>query len=203
MLAASRRMTRLQECLQKEEMSAGRSNCAQHTCAANRVGSAGGPASWAALQCQVTCRTVLHPARHDGLPFAHKCPGQLQLPSCSNICTMALQRRGYCSQYECWPTEISLPSLPQAVVDRPFARVSYTDAVSLLQKAPVNFEFPVRWGIDLQSEHERYLVEKEFGGNPLFVTDYPRDIKVGRSFKTAVRLVEVGTGTTAGLSLHL
>ena len=67
----------------------------------------------------------------------------------------------------------------QAVADGPFARVSYTDAVALLQKAPVKFEFPVRWGTDLQSEHERYLVEMEFGGTPLFVTDYPRDIKVG------------------------
>ena len=76
----------------------------------------------------------------------------------------------------------------QAMVDRPFARVSYTDAVALLQKAPVKFEFPVRWGTDLQSEHERYLVEKEFGGTPLFVMDYPRDIKVGSDFNKAERL---------------
>ena len=74
------------------------------------------------------------------------------------------------------------------MVDRPFARVSYTDAVALLQKAPVKFEFPVRWGTDLQSEHERYLVEKEFGGTPLFVMDYPRDIKVGSDFNKAERL---------------
>ena len=76
-------------------------------------------------------------------------------------------------------------------MERPFARVSHTDAVALLQKAPVEFEFPVRWGTDLQSEHERYLVEKEFGGTPLFVTDYPRDIKVGKRFKTAVRVVQL------------
>ena len=83
----------------------------------------------------------------------------------------------------------------QAVADRPFARVSYTDAVALLQKAPVKFEFPVRWGTDLQSEHERYLVEKEFGGTPLFVTDYPRDIKVGARVQGSS---EVGTAGRAG-----
>lgn len=63
-------------------------------------------------------------------------------------------------------------------MSKPFARVSYGDAVQLLQKAKVKFEFPVQWGADLQSEHERYLTEKEFGGTPLFVTDYPKDIKV-------------------------
>ena len=66
----------------------------------------------------------------------------------------------------------------QDIVSKPFARVSYTDAVALLQKAKAKFEFPVHWGADLQSEHERYLTEKEFEGTPLFVTDYPKDIKV-------------------------
>lgn len=61
---------------------------------------------------------------------------------------------------------------------KPFARLTYTDAVELLLKAKVKFEFPVQWGSDLQSEHERYLTEKEFDGTPLFVTDYPKDIKV-------------------------
>ena len=50
--------------------------------------------------------------------------------------------------------------------------------MELLLKAKVRFEFPVSWGADLQSEHERYLTEQEFGGTPLFVTDYPKDIKV-------------------------
>ena len=63
-------------------------------------------------------------------------------------------------------------------MSKPFARLSYTDAVELLQKAKTKFEFPVHWGADLQSEHERYLTEKEFGGTPLFVTDYPKGIKV-------------------------
>ncbi len=61
---------------------------------------------------------------------------------------------------------------------KPFARLSYTDAVELLQKAKKRFTFPVKWGSDLQSEHERYLTETEFKGTPLFITDYPKDIKV-------------------------
>lgn len=66
----------------------------------------------------------------------------------------------------------------QDIVQKPFARLTYTDAVELLLKAKVKFEFPVEWGSDLQSEHERYLTEKEFDGTPLFVTNYPKDIKV-------------------------
>ncbi|KAL3140446.1 hypothetical protein ABBQ38_004705 [Trebouxia sp. C0009 RCD-2024] len=71
----------------------------------------------------------------------------------------------------------SLVQRLQDVVHKPFARLTYTDAVELLLKAKVKFEFPVQWGSDLQSEHERYLTEKEFDGTPLFVTDYPKDIK--------------------------
>ncbi len=66
----------------------------------------------------------------------------------------------------------------QDIVAKPFARLSYTDAIELLLKAEVKFEFPVKWGSDLQSEHERYLTEQEFSGTPLFVTNYPKDIKV-------------------------
>lgn len=57
-----------------------------------------------------------------------------------------------------------------------FERLSYTEAVSILEKADQKFEFPVKWGIDLQSEHERYLVEKHFK-KPVILTDYPKDIK--------------------------
>ena len=57
-----------------------------------------------------------------------------------------------------------------------FGRVSYTEAVDILQKSGEKFEFPVEWGIDLQSEHERYLTEKVFK-KPIFVTDYPVAIK--------------------------
>ena len=57
-----------------------------------------------------------------------------------------------------------------------FARVTYTDAVKILQDADTEFKVPVEWGIDLQSEHERYLCEEVYK-RPTFLTDYPRDIK--------------------------
>lgn len=69
-------------------------------------------------------------------------------------------------------------SVLQGIVERPFAVITYTQAVERLQNAPVHFEYPVQWGLDLQSEHERYLTEQEFSGTPLFVTDYPKEIKV-------------------------
>ncbi|MBK9072966.1 MAG: asparagine--tRNA ligase [Myxococcales bacterium] len=63
-----------------------------------------------------------------------------------------------------------------ALVESTFRRMTYTEAVSILEKSSKAFEFPVRWGVDLQSEHERYLTE-EVVGAPIVVTDYPRDIK--------------------------
>jgi asparaginyl-tRNA synthetase len=54
--------------------------------------------------------------------------------------------------------------------------VTYTEAVSILEKHKDEFQYPVYWGCDLQTEHERYLTEKVFG-KPLFVTDYPKEIK--------------------------
>lgn len=57
-----------------------------------------------------------------------------------------------------------------------FARVSYTEAIDILSKADRAFEYPVSWGIDLQTEHERYLTEEHFH-RPVFVHDYPKDIK--------------------------
>lgn len=62
------------------------------------------------------------------------------------------------------------------IVDSPFERMTYTKAISILEKSGKTFEFPVRWGADLQSEHERYLTE-EHVKRPLILTDYPRDIK--------------------------
>jgi asparaginyl-tRNA synthetase len=62
------------------------------------------------------------------------------------------------------------------VVANKFERLTYTRAVEILKMSGQKFEFPVEWGIDLQSEHERYLVEKEFE-RPVILTDYPRDIK--------------------------
>ena len=71
----------------------------------------------------------------------------------------------------------------QCVVDnagsdgRVIERITYTEAVELLQKSSRKFEYDVEWGIDLQSEHERYLCEEVFNGKPLAVTDYPKNIK--------------------------
>jgi asparaginyl-tRNA synthetase len=62
------------------------------------------------------------------------------------------------------------------VVDTPFEHMTYSDAIGTLEKSGQDFEFPVSWGTDLQSEHERYLTEQVVGG-PIVVTDYPRDIK--------------------------
>lgn len=62
------------------------------------------------------------------------------------------------------------------VVSSEFVRVPYGDAVKLLEKSNAEFEYPVSWGVDLQTEHEKYLTEQVFGG-PVFVTDYPKEIK--------------------------
>ena len=62
------------------------------------------------------------------------------------------------------------------IVNSDFARVSYTDAIEILRASGEKFEYPVEWGIDLQTEHERYLTEKHFK-RPTFVYDYPKEIK--------------------------
>jgi asparaginyl-tRNA synthetase len=64
----------------------------------------------------------------------------------------------------------------RAVVDGAFTHMTYTDAVSILEKSGQKFEYPVRWGNDLQAEHERFLTEQHVGG-PLILTDYPSAIK--------------------------
>lgn len=64
----------------------------------------------------------------------------------------------------------------EGVIKSTFERISYTEAIDVLLKAKQDFEFPVKWGIDLQTEHERYLTEKAFN-NPMIVTDYPEEIK--------------------------
>ena len=62
------------------------------------------------------------------------------------------------------------------VIETPFERISYSDAVALLIDSGEKFEFPVEWGVDLQSEHERWLAERHFK-RPVVVTDYPKGIK--------------------------
>ncbi len=62
------------------------------------------------------------------------------------------------------------------VVDNDFVRLTYTEGVRILEESAHKFEFPVYWGADLQSEHERYLVEEHFK-KPVILTDYPKEIK--------------------------
>lgn len=62
------------------------------------------------------------------------------------------------------------------IVNSKFTHVTYTEAVDILLKSGKKFEYPVEWGIDLQTEHERYITEEVFG-KPIFVTDYPKEIK--------------------------
>ncbi len=64
----------------------------------------------------------------------------------------------------------------QQVLETPFERATYTYAMRILEKSGEKFEYPVKWGMDLQSEHERYLSEKYFN-KPVILTDYPKDIK--------------------------
>ena len=90
------------------------------------------------------------------------------------------------------------------IVGSDFARVTYTEAIKLLKESGVTFEYPIDWGSDLQTEHERYLTEKVYG-RPVFVTDWPRDIKafymrVNDDGKTvaAVDLLVPGVGELVG-----
>jgi asparaginyl-tRNA synthetase len=64
----------------------------------------------------------------------------------------------------------------EKLVKADFARVTYTEAIDLLKKSKHTFEYPVERGMDLQTEHERFICEQLFKG-PTFVTDYPKDIK--------------------------
>ncbi|MBR5545414.1 MAG: asparagine--tRNA ligase [Clostridia bacterium] len=63
-----------------------------------------------------------------------------------------------------------------AIVNSDFARCSYTEAIDILKASGQKFDYPVEWGVDLQTEHERYLSEKHFG-KPVFVYNYPKEIK--------------------------
>lgn len=72
--------------------------------------------------------------------------------------------------------ETGLIARLEAIKNAEFVRMDYTEAVDLLKKSTKKFEYPVEWGIDLQSEHERFLTEEIIKG-PVFLTDYPKDIK--------------------------
>ena len=64
----------------------------------------------------------------------------------------------------------------EGIVNSSFERITYTEAIDILESSGQNFEFPVAWGADLQSEHERFLCEQSIG-RPVIVTDYPKEIK--------------------------
>ncbi|MBN3883000.1 MAG: asparagine--tRNA ligase [Nostoc sp. JL34] len=70
----------------------------------------------------------------------------------------------------------SVLATAENIINNQFERLTYTEAIALLEKADVKFEYPVSWGLDLQSEHERYLAEQQFK-KPVIVTDYPAQIK--------------------------
>ena len=74
-----------------------------------------------------------------------------------------------------WYDDSAIATL-EGIADSQFERVTYTEAVKLLEESGEKFEFPVNWGTDLQSEHERYLTEQKIQ-KPVIVTDYPKDIK--------------------------
>ncbi|KAK6346001.1 asparaginyl-tRNA synthetase [Orbilia blumenaviensis] len=63
------------------------------------------------------------------------------------------------------------------IIDMTWHRITYTRAIEELQRADAEFKFPVKWGVNLQSEHEKYLASLVGGGSPVFVTDYPKDLK--------------------------
>ena len=74
-----------------------------------------------------------------------------------------------------WYDQTAITTL-ENIVNSNFERLSYTEAIGLLKNSGESFEFPVEWGLDLQSEHERYLTERKIG-KPVIVTDYPIEIK--------------------------
>ena len=74
-----------------------------------------------------------------------------------------------------WYDDSAIATL-EGIADSQFERITYTEAVKLLEESGEKFEFPVNWGTDLQSEHERYLTEQKIQ-KPVIVTDYPKDIK--------------------------
>ena len=108
----------------------------------------------------------------------------------------------FCNQY----VDQGLLARLQNVVANDFARLSYDEAITILQAAPKQFEFPVTWGADLQSEHERYLAEV-YLKRPVFVYNYPKEIKAfymrlnddGRTV-AATDLLVPGIGEIVGAS---
>ena len=95
-------------------------------------------------------------------------PSRLQEHYKKNVVPALQKAKGYKNVHQ-------VPTIEKIIASQ-FVRLSYTEAVALLENSGQAFEFPVAWGQDLQSEHERYLTEQHFQG-PVIVYDYPRTIK--------------------------
>ncbi len=93
-----------------------------------------------------------------------------------HLCRAALDRGGRDLDFFRERVDAEVCNRLQGVAERPFARLTYTEAVERLKQSGEKFQFPVEWGSDLQSEHERYLSEKVFQC-PVILTDYPKGIK--------------------------
>ncbi len=92
------------------------------------------------------------------------------------ICRDALQRCGEDMKFFAERIDKSAITTLEGIINSQFVRLSYTEAIEILQKSGQSFEFPVAWGTDLQSEHERYLTEQHFK-LPVILYDYPKTIK--------------------------
>ncbi|MBI4681934.1 MAG: asparagine--tRNA ligase [Nitrospirae bacterium] len=93
-----------------------------------------------------------------------------------SLCGMALEKcEDEIAFFEKFYKNTSINDL-RSLAEKPFVRMTYTEAIKVLEKTKEKFEFPVKWGLDLQSEHERYLTDKVFKG-PVIVVDYPKGIK--------------------------
>jgi asparaginyl-tRNA synthetase len=92
------------------------------------------------------------------------------------VCKAVLEERGDDMAFFEERIEKGVIAKVQGLVESEFARMDYTEAITILQNCGQTFEFPVQWGIDLQSEHERYLAEKHVG-RPVVLMNYPKDIK--------------------------
>ena len=92
------------------------------------------------------------------------------------LCRFALEQCSEDMAFFDQQIEKGLLERVRSVAEANFARMDYGDAITHLQKAPISFTYPVEWGLDLQTEHERYLTEQVVGG-PVFVLNYPKQIK--------------------------
>lgn len=92
------------------------------------------------------------------------------------LCRFALEDCGEELTFFDQHIETGLLQRIRSVAEAQFARMDYSEAIRHLERAPVSFQYPVQWGLDLQTEHERYLTEQVVGG-PVFVLNYPKEIK--------------------------